>query len=394
MKILHVCESLVGGPASYLEEILPYQMQQFGADNVSLLAPADHHGFVPPSIGCRIETYARTGRNLRSILALAWAIRKNIQRKEPDIVHLHSSLAGAVGRLTVPRDRRRPRIVYCAHGWAFDRPRRTIATRLFSLIERLLSRLADAIIIISPHEAPLLHDAGIPLANTKLVVSGIKDLPPSSDAAPSVPHSGRPLRLLFVGRLDLQKGVDLLLREFALLEPGRATLTLVGAKIVDKRDLTIPADVELLGWAPRESLPALFRQFDAVVMPSRWEGMPLLAIEALRSGLPLVCSSHGAFPHFIEDGINGFLVDFNIPHALDRVLKAFEAADRPTMRTAARATFMTMFQQSRMNSDLVDLYDSLIETPPKSTVASSGRPLGSFPPAPATGQHPLREPAP
>ena len=57
MKVLHVCESLIGGPASYLEEILPYQTQQFGADNVVVLAPANQRSALASSINCVVETY-------------------------------------------------------------------------------------------------------------------------------------------------------------------------------------------------------------------------------------------------------------------------------------------------------------------------------------------------
>jgi glycosyltransferase involved in cell wall biosynthesis len=362
MKILHVCESLIGGPASYLEEILPYQIRQFGADKVTLLAPANQREFVASSINCVVETYVRTGRNLRSILALASAIRTNIKRHNPDIVHLHSSLAGAIGRLIIGGMRRRPRVVYCAHCWAFDRPKQTAVIQFWALLERKLSGLADAIVNLSPHEEPLLRKAGFSLKNTKLIVSGVKDLTPFPDTQPPAAGPATPLRLLFVGRLDLQKGIDLLLRDFALLEPGRATLTLVGAKIVDNRDLIIPPEVKLLGWVPRETLPAMFGNFDAVVMPSRWEGMPLLAIEALRSGRPLICSNHGAFPYFIKDGVNGVLMDINTPGSLDRALTILENADRPAMNAAARATFVDMFQQERMNHDLDELYDSLVQT--------------------------------
>jgi glycosyltransferase involved in cell wall biosynthesis len=368
MKILHVCESLIGGPASYLEEILPYQMQQFGADEVMLLAPENQRDSIASSINCVVETYERTGRDLRSILALALAIRANIKRHNPDIVHLHSSFAGAIGRLIIRAMRVRPRVVYCAHCWAFDRPRPTVVTRLCSMLERKLSGLADAIVNVSPHEEPLLRRTGISLKNTKLIVSGIRDLTSPDAPPPATPQAG-PLRLLFVGRLDLQKGVDLLLRDFALLKSGRATLTLVGAKIVDNRDLAIPPEVELLGWVPRETLPAMFGNFDAVVMPSRWEGMPLLAIEALRSGCPLICSNHGAFPYFIKDGVNGVLMDINTPGSLDHALTVLENADRRAMRAAARATFAARFQRKRMNGDLVELYDSLVETPLLSEMA-------------------------
>lgn len=375
MKILHVCESLIGGPASYLEEILPYQIQQFGADKVALLAPANHRDSIASSIHCFVETYERTGRNFRSVLALALAIRKSIKRHDPDIVHLHSSLAGAIGRVIVRGMLRRPHVVYCAHCWAFDRPLNTAFTRLCALVERNLSSVADAIVNISPHEEPLLRKAGFSLKNTKLIVSGIKDLVSPPDVRTPATDPTAPLRLLFVGRLDSQKGIDLLLRDFALLKPGRATLKIVGAKIVDNRDLTVPPDVELLGWVPRETLPALFGSFDAVVMPSRWEGMPLLAIEALRSGLPLICSNHGAFPYFIKDGVNGVLMDINTPGFLDSALTTLENADRPAMSAAARATFVAMFRQEQMNRDLIELYDSLAQMTSQSKPAPAPQSL-------------------
>lgn len=373
MKILHVCESLIGGPASYLDEILPYQIQQFGADNVGLLAPANQRGSIASSINCVVETYKRTGRNLRSILTFALAIRTYIKQHDPDIVHLHSSFAGAIGRLVIRTMRLRPRVVYCAHCWAFDRPQQTAVTRLCTLLERKLSRLADAIVNVSPHEEPLLRRARISLRNTKLIVSGIKDLTPLPRASAPTTGPAGPIRLLFVGRLDLQKGVDLLLRDFALLKPGRATLKLVGAKIVDNRDLIIPPEVELLGWVPRETLPEVFGNFDAVVMPSRWEGMPLLAIEALRSGCPLICSNHGAFPYFIKSGVNGVLMDINTPGSLDRALTVLENSDLPAMSAAARATFVAKFQRERMNRDLIELYDGLVEIPLQSKIAPAAQ---------------------
>ncbi len=371
MKVLHVCESLTGGPASYLEEILPYQIQQFGADNVIVLAPASQRGTIAQSIDGVIETYPRTGRNLRSILALASAIRASIKRYDPDIVHLHSSFAGALGRLIIRGSGARPRVVYCAHCWAFDRPRQSVGTRLYALLERSLRRYADAIVNISPHEEQVLRSAGIPLDNAKLIVSGIKDLTPVPDIA--MPPRTGPMRLLFVGRFDAQKGVDLLLREFALLQPGRATLDLAGAKIVDSQDLRIPPNVNVLGWVPRENLPAMFAASDAIVMPSRWEGMPLLAIEALRSGRPLLCSNQGAFPYFIKSGVNGVLMDINTPGFLDRALTILENADRPAMNAAARATFVAMFSRERMNRDLIELYHDLVHEPLPAKAASAAR---------------------
>ena len=364
MKILHVSESLIGGPASYLEETIPYQTRQLGADNVVVLAPANQREHIASSIGCTVETYHRTGRNLRSILALGLAIRQSIRRHDPDVVHLHSSVAGAVGRLVIIGMRRKPHVVYCAHCWSFDRPQQTSATRLWMVLERLLSRCADAIVTISPHEEELLRRARFPLGKTKLIVSGMKDLVPNRTNAPArAARRCGPWRLLFVGRLDRQKGVDLLLRDFALLKPGYATLRVVGSTIVDSSQLVVPPGVHLSSWVPRETLPTLFEGFDAIVMPSRWEGMPLLAIEALRSGRILICSNHGAYPHFIEDGVNGMLVDVAITGWLDKALTTLENSDLAAMSVAARATYLTTFEPERMNRDLVELYARLVKRP-------------------------------
>jgi glycosyltransferase involved in cell wall biosynthesis len=309
-----------------------------------------------------VETYTRTGRNLRSVLALVLAIRSAIRRHDPDIVHLHSSFAGAIGRLVLSGLRSRAHVVYCAHCWSFDRPERSMGTWLWTSVEWALSHVTDVIVNISEHEQVLLRRAHFPLKKTALIVTGIRDLPPERRAAPMVTRApGASLRLLFAGRMDRQKGIDLLLREFAEIDPRRATLTLVGKSIVGCTDLVLPPHVESLGWVARDALLAALEDYDVVVMPSRWEGMPLWAIEVMRSGRVLVCSSHGAFPHFIVQGVNGFLVDINRPGFLDRALRDLETSDLPAVGRAARGTYETMFGNQQMNADLMELYQRLAD---------------------------------
>jgi glycosyltransferase involved in cell wall biosynthesis len=362
MKILHVCESLIGGPASYLEEILPFQAQRLSAKNVVLIVPDDHRAHVAASIDCVVETYIRTGRNPRSLLALALAIRGAIKRHDPDVVHLHSSFAGAIGRFVLSGLRSRARVVYCAHCWSFDRPERSMTTRLWTSVERALSHLTDVIVNISPHELPLLRRARFPLKKTELIITGLSDLAPERRTPPRAKRApGSPLRLLFAGRMDRQKGIDLLLREFADIDPKRATLTLVGNNVVGRTDLVLLPHVESIGWVARDVLSMALQDVDAVIMPSRWEGMPLWAIEVMRSGRVLVCSSHGAFPHFIEHGRNGFLIDIDRPGFLDRALCDLETSDLPVVGRAARTTYETMFGNEPMNADLLSLYDRLAD---------------------------------
>jgi glycosyltransferase involved in cell wall biosynthesis len=359
VKILHVSESLIGGPASYLQEILPFQTREFGAPNIVLLAPASHFGELAGRFDGVFAPYRRTGRNLASLLRLGWALRRAVKRHRPDVVHLHSSFAGAVGRMALMTMRRRARILYCAHCWSFDRTERTPIVRLWRTIERGLAHVTDRIINLSPHEEALLRDAGFPMQRVSLVVTGIADVegprPP-----PGRRQQGQPLRLLFLGRFDRQKGVDLLLEQYRRIDAARATLDLIGDRVVGGPQITIPAGVATHGWLSRSEVQARIAACDAVIMPSRWEAMPILAIEVLRAGRPLIGSNRGALPYIIEDGVNGIVVDIEQPDFLDRALIALEGTDLSVMGSAARCSYEQRFQSERMNASLIEVYRSLV----------------------------------
>jgi glycosyltransferase involved in cell wall biosynthesis len=373
VKILHVSESLTGGPASYLQEVLPCQTREFGDRNVVLLAPADHVDALAGAFAGIIVRYRRTGRNLTSLVRLCLAFRKAVQHHRPDIVHLHSSFAGALGRAMLLTMRHSPRVLYCAHCWSFDRPRQTLLVRLWKSIEHWLAHRTDRIVNLSPHEQDLLHRAGFPMERVTLIVSGIADVNQSPPPATPSKALGSPLRLLFLGRFDQQKGVDLLLDEYRDIDRSRATLALAGSRVIGGPAIDIPADVTTHGWVPRADVRALIDGSDAVIMPSRWEAMPILALEVLRSGRPLIGSNRGVFPYIIEEGVNGTIIDIDRPGFLDRAITVLERADLAAMGRAARRTYELYFRSEHMNAALLQLYRSL-----------AGHDPSQAPPAPAS----------
>lgn len=381
MKILHVSESLTGGPASYLQEVLPFQTREFSAEAIVLLAPAEHLDQLAGHFNGVVAPYKRSGRDLASLWRLAVALRRTLLRERPDVVHFHSSFAGAIGRLSLLTLRPRPRSLYCAHCWSFDRTRRTFAVRLWETIERWLSRFTDRIINLSPHEQDLLRAAGFPMQRVNLVVSGIADIDPAERHPLVARPKGTPLRLLFVGRFDSQKGVDLLLGEYAGIDRTRATLDLVGDRVVDGPAITIPDGVRTKGWVSRGEVADLIGRYDAVIMPSRWEAMPLLALEVLRSGRPLIGSNRGVFPYVIEDGVNGIIIDIDRPGFLDRAVTVLENSDLPAMGAAARRTYEATFRSDRMNEALVAVYRELAGDRPQAAGAASGDTNAAYPPA-------------
>lgn len=197
MKILHIAEYTKGGVATVLNSLVEYQQKQSSC-SVSLLIEESHSKFV----SCENKTVFIGGRNLFGLVRFGFAIFSVFRKQKPDIVHLHSTFAGLLGRLVLGIFK--VKIIYQPHGVAFDPNRFSgIKCKIYKLIEQLLSFPTDNIIAISRYEAEQLRT----IAQEDKIVqvnNGVNDIQPIAD-------SQRNGRLLFVGRLDVQKGLDMLL---------------------------------------------------------------------------------------------------------------------------------------------------------------------------------------
>ena len=141
-------------------------------------------------------------------------------------------------------------------------------------------------------------------------------------------HSREPYRLLFVGKLSEQKGLDRLLHAMTLMR-HRATLTVVGTGRVNDaavralaRSLELDARIE---WLPLLSQPDLARQYRRAalhVIPALEEGLGLTAIEAVLSETPVVAFDSGGMPDVVLNGITGLLVPPNDLPAMAAALDA------------------------------------------------------------------------
>ncbi len=221
-----------------------------------------------------------------------WTLRRLARGR--DVVHLHSSKAGALGRVAaMSLGRRRPAIVFTPHFWSW-----LVGGRLAGLycwIEGVLARCCDVIVAVSEREAAegrVVLGAG---GNRVMVIHNGVDRAhfcPQGQQADRAP--GSPL-VTCVGRFSEQKGQDVAIRAISLLRHRTARLRLVGVE--SQRGLTehLRALAASLGVADRiewrghvaDSAPEL-RAADMVIAPSRWEGMSLAILEAMACGAPLV----------------------------------------------------------------------------------------------------------
>jgi glycosyltransferase involved in cell wall biosynthesis len=189
------------------------------------------------------------------------------------------------------------------------------------------------------------------LADRVRVVGNGADIERFAPAPTPAGRSGDRLRVLFVGRVIPEKGVDVLLRAAGALDPDRVEVVVVGRPGFaadaplstyerELRELAAACrcPVRFESFVARPELPSLLRTADLFVVPSRWpDPAPLTVGEALASGLPTVASRIGGIPELLGDA--GVLVAPDDPVALADALGALlaDAACRRALAASARA---------------------------------------------------------
>jgi glycosyltransferase involved in cell wall biosynthesis len=302
---------------------------------------------------------------------LTGEIRRVLRDNRIDVLHTHGGFAGVFGRRAAIRAGT-PVVVHTIHGIHYLHYRNRILKRLLILLERRQSRRTDAVVLVS--EADLAQAARHKLAGEsrlRLIRNGI-------EARRFVPGPEGERRLLelrtklkldppvvgSIARLHRQKGIiNLLLASEAVgrVRPEARIVVIGGGPLENKmrrfaRDKGWGRSVSLLG--ARGDAADFLPLFDVFVLPSLWEGLPLVLIEAAASGKPIVATDIGGVREVIRPGETGLLVPPGEPGALaEAILRllgdpvfARRLADR------ARAEIPPRYSAERMISEYAALY--------------------------------------
>ena len=128
-------------------------------------------------------------------------------------------------------------------------------------------------------------------------------------------ESGKVIRILFVGRISYEKGLQYLLPAISRIDAHQYQLEIVGdgkfRSEVEKISLKLGLceKVHIRGWVPQRELPNIYQAADLLVLPSTSEGMPNVILEAMSSGLPVVATRIPGSEELVRDGESGMLVE-------------------------------------------------------------------------------------
>lgn len=195
-----------------------------------------------------------------------------------------------------------------------------VADRLFAS-EKAVLGAADAIVAISPETWRVLLDRfAVPQTRMTLAL-------PGTEPAARVVADGTPPRLIAVGSLTPRKGYPVLLDAVERLGDIPFTLTIVGSPHLDPDTAALVAqraaghaNIRLVGQLAPAALDAAYQEADIFVHPSLYEGYGMVLAEAMRRGLPVVCTTGGASGETVPDGA-GLKVPPGDPEALAAALR-------------------------------------------------------------------------
>jgi glycosyltransferase involved in cell wall biosynthesis len=296
----------------------------------------------------------RSQWNLAVILELARELRKF----RPALLQTWLYHANIAGRLA---------------GWMAGVPRvvsgirvaeRRGRTRLW--IDRLTRSLVDHHVCVSRSVAEFsMGSSRLSPAKTSVIHNGVdfdrfaKEKP--ADLTAFEISEGNHI-VLFVGRLDHQKAPHVLLDAFQQVEDSHLLFVGEGPLRVSlekaAKDAGLVERVHFLG--PRDDVPALMRAATCLVLPSRWEGLPNVILEAMAAGLPVVATDVDGSAELIENGETGFLVPSKSPSALGQAIEQI-IRERDTANCVARAAQHVVSQEFAWQ-DTITAFDSLYES--------------------------------
>lgn len=319
IKVLHVTQAVIGGTLEYIK--LFFNNIDKDKFEVELVCPSygpmkseiEALGFKVYVIDMKREI------NLINDFKAYLELKSLIKRVKPDIVHLHSSKAGVLGRLAaysckVPS-------IYNPHGWSFSMDISERKKKFYIFIEKFCSRYCNYIINISDSEQNLALKYNVcNKEKMKIIYNGIdvRKYQQNVDRKKVLNELKIPedsFIVGMVGRLTKQKSPETFIKIAIELKDkinnayfiwvGDGELRNETEELIKKSG--IEDKIRITGWT--NEVNKYISIFDVGVLTSKWEGFGLALVEYMAASKPVIASNVGGIPDVITNGVNGILVD-------------------------------------------------------------------------------------
>ena len=373
MRILHLITRMDGGGSAVNTLLCAIGQQQVGHRVTLAFGPSEESQMSRSEreqLDARLRTFAAAGGESVVLPAMmrgpglsdvaAYRQIRHIIAQGFDVIHTHTSKAGALGRLAARGST--AAVVHTPHGHIFHGYFGWLMTAAFITIERRLAGSCDALVALTAAERDDHLALGIGRSSQwRVVPSGVDvtELARQVDAWRKAHGGKRSWDAVSVGRLTRIKGMDRLIRSWAVLCGKRpeARLAIVGdgeerlRLEAMCREMGIGANVHFAGWSDPVPYLAAARSF---ALLSHNEGMGRAVVEAFAAGLPCVVSDVCGLRELVTRNC-GMVLDAGDANAVARALQT----DWPKSVSAACRRRAQAYSLQTMLDDLLRLYGDL-----------------------------------
>lgn len=357
LKVVHIIEALGGGVYTYFRDLSTF----FGDDEIrkntqTTIIYSSNRKEIDPE---KIESEFSNGVNLIHInmvrefspiqdLKSVYKLRKDLKRINPDVIHLHSSKAGVLGRFAYFFLFQKKKLFYSPHGYSFLRTDISKSTRnIYWKIEKAFQFLANSTIIACGDSE---YEISKNIGTSKLVRNGI-DLTTFNKQFD--PQENKKLTIGVMGRITFQKNPQFL-NQIALNFPD---LNFVWIGDGDLRPLITSPNIRITGWIlDRKTVLTELNNIDIYMQISLWEGLPIAVLEAMALQKPVIATNIIGNKDAVLHNKTGFLFD-----DISELSQYFDILKDPATRTTfGRNAFVRcndLFDKDKNFKELLAIYN-------------------------------------
>ena len=256
---------------------------------------------------------------IRNIFSSYKMIKAKVDKENYNLVHCHSPIGGVVCRLACRKARKRgTKVIYTAHGFHFFKGAPLKNWILFYPVEKMCAKVTDILITINGEDysrakawksVDVKYVPGIGVHTDRFSLDAVED----SSLREQLNFTTDDFVFMSTGQISVRKNQEAIIRAISKINNPKIKYLIVGTGELEKqlkllaKELNVENRIIFAGY--RGDVNKLLRVVDAFIFPSLQEGLPVALMEAMASGLPVICSNIRGNTDLIQHGEGGYLVE-------------------------------------------------------------------------------------
>lgn len=345
-KILFVVEAMAGGIFTYIVDLANELCKKYNvyiAYGIRRQTPKDYLDYFDPSIHMiYVKSFTREISPKKDLRAF-YDIKKIAEKVKPDIIHLHSSKAGVIGRMAF--DGKRIPLFYTPHGYSFLMQNyKPLKRMMFKRIEKICAKRNCTTISCSLGE----QEETLKLTKRAVYVNNGINLEELEKGLKNIENKDHPLTVFTLGRICYQKNPKL----FNLIAEQLPEVKFVWIGEGELRDELTAPNIEITGWMDRKDALRISMNADIFLLTSLWEGLPMSLLEAMYMRKLCVVNDIIGNHDVIHDGQNGYVC-----RSVEEFVNAIESTGNDELVKRAYQDLMEQYNTEAMAEKYSEIYE-------------------------------------